>query len=263
MSWASQRRFTYLTGIFLFFLIVIGGPIAYKILTIPQTCFDGKQNQGETAIDKGGPCILLDERYLQPQSIMWARSFRVRDGSYNAVAYIRNPNENAGVESVQYRFSLYDAQNILVAERTGTTYIMPGGITPVIETGLPTGNRIAVHTYFEFTAPLAWKHMNNVSSAITISNTTVADTASAPQVSATALNTSVETLNKVSFVAVLFEPNGNAFQTSSTIIDTFPPDASQVITFTWPDPFTSEMGHVDIIPVIAPVVTPPLGASHR
>lgn len=257
MSWASQRRFAYLSGISLFFLIVIGGPIAYKVLSIPETCFDGKQNQTETAIDKGGPCVLLDERYLQPQSVLWSRSFRVRDGSYNAIAIIRNPNESAGVEAVSYRFSLYDAQNILVAERFGTTYIMPGGITPVIETNLPTGNRFAAHTYFEFTAPLAWKHMKNVSSAVKMSNTTVADTASGPQVSGDALNTSVAVLHKVSFVAVLFEPNGNAFQTSSTIIDTFPPDTSRAVVFTWPDPFTSEIGHIDIIPSVAPEVTPP------
>jgi hypothetical protein len=247
----------YLTGIFLFFLIIIGGPIAYKILSIPATCFDGKQNQGETAKDKGGPCVLLDERYLQPQSIAWARSFRVRDGSYNAVAYIRNPNVSAGVESVPYHFSLYDAQNILVAERMGTTYIMPGGITPVIETGIPTGNRSAVHTYFEFTDSLAWKQMKNISSAITISNMTVTNMESEPRVSAVARNTSVETLHNVSFVAVVFDPSGNAFQTSSTIVDTLPPDASTPITFTWPDSFPAVVGHVDIIPIVAPKIVSP------
>lgn len=258
MSWASQRRFLYISGIVLFFLIVIGGPVAYKLLTIPETCFDGIQNQTETDIDKGGPCVLLDARYLQPHAILWSRAFRVRDGSYNAVAYVQNPNENAGVESVSYQFKLYDSQNVIIAERAGTTPIMPGGITPIIEPRIDTGYRVVAHTYLEFTDPLVWKHMKNKSTAIVINNKTTSNPATAPQVSATARNASVGTLNNVSFVAVVFDPAGNAFQASATAIDIFHAEASNNLVFTWPDPFTEDVGHVDILPIVAPVVTPTL-----
>ena len=261
MSWASQRRFLYLTGVGLFFLVVIGGPIAYKILTIPETCFDGIQNQTETAIDRGGPCAIRDERYLQPHAVLWARAFRVRDGSYNAVTYIQNPNESVGVEAAQYRFGLYDSQNVLIAERFGTTYIMPGGITPVLESRIDTGNRIVAHTYFEFTAPLVWKQMKNISSAITINNKTVDMATGVPRVSAISSNTSVAQINNVSFVAVVFDPSGNAIQTSATTIDVFPSDTSNKIVFTWPDLFTSDVGHVEILPSVAPRIVSPLGAS--
>ena len=256
MSWASRRRFLYLLGIFLFFAILIGGPIAYKVLNVPATCFDGKQNQGETDVDKGGPCLLLDERYLQPHAILWARGFRVRDGSYNAVTYIQNPNENAGVESAPYRFSLYDDKNILIAERTGRMYIMPGGITPVLESRIDTGFRTVAHTYFEFTEPLVWKHMKNRSTYIVINDKTTTDPHGAPQVTATARNASVEKLNKVSFVAVVFDPDGNAFQASATAVDIFPSKITNDLIFTWPDPFPSEVGHVDVMPVVPPIITP-------
>ncbi|MBI5003908.1 hypothetical protein HZC00_02350 [Candidatus Kaiserbacteria bacterium] len=256
MSWASRRRALYITSIFLFFFILIGTPIAYKILSVPETCFDGIQNQTETAVDKGGPCLLVDERYLQPHAIMWARGFRVRDGTYNAVAYIQNPNEGAGVESVPYHFKMYDADNILVAERTGTMYIMPGGITPVIESRIDTGYRIVAHTYFEFTAPLVWKRMKNRSTAITINNKEVMLRDDLPQVTVTARNESVDTLNKVSFVAVVFDSDGNAFQASATAIDQFVPATTENLVFTWPDPFTSSIGRVDILPVVPPVLAP-------
>jgi len=262
MSWAFRRRFLYLSGIGLFFLILIGGPIAYKILSIPATCFDGIQNQRETDIDKGGPCILLDERYLQPHAILWARGFRVRDGTYNAVAYIQNPNESAGVASAQYRFKLYDEKNILVAERTGTMYVMPGGITPVIESRIDTGFRSVAHTFFEFTAPLVWKHMKNRSASLSINDKNTANRSTAPQVTATARNASVDTLNKVSFVAVIFDPSGNAFEASATAIDIFPPETSNDLVFTWPVPFASDVGHVDVLPQIAPVITPPPADKH-
>src|SRR3989344_2514809 len=144
MSWASRRRTKYLTAVILFFIVVVGGPIAYTILSIEPTCFDGKQNQGETVPDKSGPCSILDERYITPYAVMWARSFEVRSGSYTAVAYIGNPNPEAGVALAHYRFGLYDSQNILIAERVGATFIMPGGITPVLEGGIdPAGNAFA------------------------------------------------------------------------------------------------------------------------
>src|SRR3989344_4168769 len=134
MSWASRRRTIYAIGVILFFLIVVGGPLLYSYLKTPPTCTDGRQNQGETSVDKGGPRPLLDTSSLSPSAILWTRSFYVRSGSYDAVAYIQNPNQEAGVRAVSYRF-------VLIAERTGAAFLMPGGITPVFEGAIDTGNR--------------------------------------------------------------------------------------------------------------------------
>ncbi|MBM3261619.1 hypothetical protein FJY93_04355 [Candidatus Kaiserbacteria bacterium] len=256
MSWAFRRRLLYISGIVFFFLILFGTPIAYKILSVPATCFDGLLNQGETSTDKGGPCLLLDERYLQPYGILWARGFRVRDGTYNAVAYVQNTNEGAGVERVGYRVKLYDADNVLVAERLGTMYIMPGSITPVLESRIDTGFRNVSRTYFEFTEPLVWKRMKNRSTSVVISDKNTLDPFGAPQVTATAHNVSVGTLNKVLFVAAVFDPQGNAIQTSATTIDVFPPETAKDLIFTWPDPFSSDVGRVEILPIVPPVLAP-------
>src|SRR5271163_398052 len=118
MSWAARRQFSYISGIILFFAVIIGVPILYEISKIPSSCqppFTADQGPGSVA---GGPCLILDDSYLEPHAILWARSFHVRDGSYNAVAYIQNPNPNAGVVSAGYQFSLYDSENVLVAQKT-------------------------------------------------------------------------------------------------------------------------------------------------
>ena len=257
MSWAARRKFLYLAGIFLFFLIVIGGPVAYKVATIPVTCHDGKQNQGETSADRGGPCLLLDDRYLQPHAILWARSFRVRDGSYNAVAYIENPNAAAGVATANYKFSLYDSENILIAERTGTTYIMPGGVTPVFTANIDTGNRIVAHTYFALTdKELIWQRMSDPASVISVSGKQISNTNTVPQVSATASNSSVADLVKVSFVAVVYDTAGNAINTSATELARLSGDTRAEIGFTWPEPFATAAGSVDITPMLAPIPDP-------
>ena len=247
----------YISGIILFFLIVVGGPIAYKIATIPPTCHDGKQDQGETAVDRGGPCLLLDDRYLQPHAVLWARSFQIRDGSYNAVAYIENPNPNAGVPSANYKFSLYDSQNILIAERTGTTYIMPNGITPVFTAGIDTGNRIVAHTYFTLTdSSLQWERASDPTSVITVASKQISNTDTEPELSAITRNSSVADLTNVSFIAVVYDTVGNAINASATILPRLAGSSQSQIGFTWPDPFPVIVGTEDIIPIMPPVPDP-------
>ena len=252
MSCASRRRTSYTLGVIFFFAVVIGGPLAYWYLSVPPTCNDGVQNQGETSIDKGGPCFLLDESSLQQYALLWARSFRVRDGSYNAVAYIQNPNKEAGVRGVRYRFGLYDAKNVLVAEREGITYIMPGATTPVIEARIDAGKRIVAHTYFEFTRPFTWERMKNNALAISVNNKDISDVDRAPRLSARAQNNSVDAQTDISFVAVVFDPAGNAFAASATSLQRLDAGESSEILFTWPDPFVMQPSRLDVIPLVAP-----------
>lgn len=252
MSWASRRRAKYGFGVVAFLVLIIGGPIAYSILSTPATCVDGKRNGGETSVDKGGPCLLLDERMLAPHALLWSRSFYVRDGSYNAVAYVHNPNRNAGVESVAYRFGLYDSQNVLVAERIGRTYIMPGVITPIFEGAIGTGERIATRTQFEFLEPLQWKRLDDASRDIRIVDRRVEGAGTTPKVIVRVENTSVRTLFDIVFVATIAGPSGNAVTASQTTLDSLPGGASEEIVFTWPDPFGATVGSIDISALIAP-----------
>lgn len=257
MSWAARRRFLYLAGIALFFLVVFVLPVAYKFATIPETCHDGIMNHGETAIDRGGPCLLLDDRYLQPHAVLWARSFRVRDGSYNAVAYIENPNPDAGVMSANYTFTLYDDANVMITEKKGTTYIMPGGITPVLAPAIDTGNRVVAHTYFVLTDPaLAWERMSNPASVITVSSKQVSDASTEPQLSAIVANNSVADVRDAEFVGVVFDTAANAINASATYLPRLAADSRTTIGFTWPAPFLTVVGTEDVIPTMPPIPDP-------
>src|SRR3989344_5108222 len=259
MSWASRRRTVYTLGIVLFFAVVIGVPLAVWLYE-PPTCFDGWRNQKETVVDKGGPCSILDERHLTPHAILWSRSFQVRqpgevnDGTYSAVAYIENPNEEAGVREVGYRLGLYDGRNVLVAERFGTTFIMPGGVTPVFEGTINTGNRIVARTYFEFTEPLVWERMDNAAIALTIQNKSIFNTTAVPRLTAAVKNASVARITNPSFVAVVFDTAGNAFAASETLLTRIGADETREVVFTWPDAFNFTVGRLDILPLVSPVL---------
>lgn len=260
MSWATQRRILYLLGLFTFFLIVIGGPIAYRyISSLPPQCAQGRMRPSGVS---GGPCSLLDPSLLQPITQLWARSFEVRtpadlgSGSYNAVAYIQNTNQNAGTQSVSYQFGLYDSQNVLIAQRAGTTYIMPGGVTPVFEAGISTGNRAVAHTYFTFTSNPVWEPSENAVRGIAVSNVQTNTLDSTPRITATLNNTNPLSVHDVQVVIVVFDPTGNAFAASSTVVPFIDRNASTQIVFTWPNAFDASVGRIDILPTKAPKLLP-------
>src|SRR5665213_345507 len=256
MSWATRRRFLYITGVIIFFAIVVGGPVAYHFLTIAPTCHDGIQNQGETAVDEGGPCLLLNPSLLQPTGVLWTRALKIRDRLYDAVAYVENPNQDAGVLQAPYELQLYDSQNLLVADQTGVTFIMPGGITPIFIGGIDTGNRDALSARFQFTSPPVWERVVGVEQAIKINNQQDTSAASSSEVTAVATNSSVSDISSPIFVATVFDPAGDAIATSQTAIPRLDAGASTQIIFTWPSAFSAPVGSVDIIPVVAPQADP-------
>ena len=251
MSWAMRRRALYILGLFVFFSLLIGVPTII-LLHKPSTCFDGIQNQGETSRDHGGPCLLLDGSSITPHAILWARSFVIRPAYYDTVAYIENPNDGAGIEKVGYRFGLYDSENVLVAERTGTTYVMPGGVTPVFEGAISSGNRVVTHTTFQFTDALIWERMQSFTHKLFINNKVVSEISSTPRLSADVTNTSVADLRDIEFVAVIFDPAGNAFASSATALTRLNAGDKQQIVFTWPTSFTTAIGRIDVVARHAP-----------
>jgi hypothetical protein len=162
---------------------------------------------------------------------------------------------------VPYRFKLYDDRNILVAERVGTTFVMPNSVTPVYEGGIETGNRIASRTYFEFAAPFVWERVVGTAEAMVITGKSMTDPGTTPRVTATAENTAVSDVRDMQFVAVVFDPGGNAIGASRTIIPLLRGGERKELVFTWPDPFLSAIGRIDVIPLRMPELVTQQGWS--
>ncbi len=250
-SWAKRRQIYYGVGVFIFILLIII-PITYAILHESPTCFDGKLNQGETSIDKGGPCTLLDESTLQPLKVLWTRPFKVRDGVYNTVAYIENTNKNSGIESVVYQVKLYGENNFLIAERFGEVPILPSMVIPIIETNIKTGNSNVVRSVFQFVEEEIWVKMDNPTDEIIVANETLTNTDTTPTVRANVKNTSIKNKSQIIFITTIFDTSGNAFASSRTFIESLGPNAERQIVFTWPEPFVLPVARVDIVPLMAP-----------
>ena len=124
VSWSTRRKSLYIIGTMLVFLFALALPVWFVTYKAPS-CTDGLKNQGELGIDCGGPCSLLCKAHALDPIVRWQRAFKVKDGVYNALAYVENPNLDSGVRKISYRFKLYDSGNLLIYERQGSTFIPP------------------------------------------------------------------------------------------------------------------------------------------
>ncbi len=246
-------RTMYIAG-FLLLVALLSAPSVYKWLTPPLTCNDGLQNQGETAIDLGGPCHYLNPADLKPLSTQWARSFMVVPGLYSAVAYVENPNPSGGIRKAHYIFKLYDERNILVAERLGETFIPPGKVVPIFEGNMQVGGRVPQRTTFQFIDYLTWETMGSqLAAEVFIAEKVFKEVNGSPRLTAEVQNRGVYTLYNLVVVATIFDEAGNAIGASRTVVDALPADSTKKVVFTWPEAFRDFIARTDIVPLLPPV----------
>ena len=88
-QWATRRQLTYGGGL-LALIVLLAVLFIVRSIQEPATCFDGVQNQGETAIDQGGPCDRLNPDELRSAVVLWTQGVRVTSDVYNLVAVVEN-----------------------------------------------------------------------------------------------------------------------------------------------------------------------------
>ncbi len=250
MTWAFKRQIVYIF-IFIGFVLVFGILIIFPRLDQAPSCVDNKKNGDETGIDCGGSCIKACTFQVDEIAVLWARTFRVAPGRYNAVAYFENHNKNTAVQKITYRFRFADSNNIYIGKREGSTFIPPSGKFAVFEPGIDIGNSIPVYTTFEFTQTPEWitvskDKINQLE--VLVSNIIFTDEDTNPRLSATIKNNSFFTIPEMKVIAILYDANQNAVSASSTYLDTLAGEDSRDVNFTWPEPFLSKIIAKEIIP---------------
>ena len=103
------------------------------------SCFDGVQNQEELGVDCGGVCLPCAGL---PEQIRFDRASYVSGerGAVDALFYLENVNPQWGARAIPYTLFLDDAQGQVIAQRQGTTFLLPLERHPVIEQGIAVGD---------------------------------------------------------------------------------------------------------------------------
>ncbi len=130
-------------SIFAVIILIIAFGVYFFYFRTTPTCTDHKQNQGEEEVDCGGPCQACEIKNLKNIEILWAKALPTKDQNYDLVASISNVNQNHGSRKVDYQFKMYDLNNNLIAERSGTTFILPRQQKYIAELKVPVAGQIS------------------------------------------------------------------------------------------------------------------------
>lgn len=242
MNWAFRRQFFYALAILIALGLVLTG-VWFGFFYHASTCSDGTQNQDETGIDCGGSCTKLCTAPLV--SALWARAVEAGPGVYHAVALVRNPETDAGTDALPYTFSLYDADNVLIAERNGTMYLAPGEVAPLFAGDIITGNRIPVRAFVRF-GTATWEKMKNEQNPIRVTSQELDQ--EALRLAARIVNTTALPVPRVVIIALLYDADGNLVNASQTTVSDLPPRGEKDIAFTWQRPFAEDILRIDVVP---------------
>lgn len=156
------RKQTVVVLILAVFLGLILAGVYFKYIKADPTCTDGKKNQGETAVDCGGPCIACERLLIEPVKIEWVKAIHSGGNSYDLVARIENPNKNFGLSKMDYSFKLFDAENNLLKEQKGSSFILPGQKKYLMEISADAGKAVD-HLELAVSNPdkTEWKKLND------------------------------------------------------------------------------------------------------
>jgi hypothetical protein len=250
--WAFRRKILYFAIAFIALVILVGIPAFFLTYKAP-TCGDGKQNQGEAGIDCGGPCRRLCEAQALSPIVSWKRFIEVTPGNYSLVAYVENPNFNYQASNVSYRFQLFDKDDVLVTERTGTATIYPNKKLPVVEYAVYTNDHVPTRIEFEFTGSLVWDKVDSIYPELRFVDVTLEREESSPRLLATLENRTPFEVSRIPVVALVYDVDGNALAVSKTLVSRVGPNGSAPLVFTWPRPFPRTASVKELVPIIAPL----------
>ena len=229
-------------------ILILISPFIFSSLRKEATCFDGKRNGAELGLDCGGGCQKICKFSAEDPIVLWSRSFEVRNGVYNSVAMVENPNPGIGAIDVSYTFKLFDSRNVLVYERKGVTDIPAQLRFPVFEGNIITGQRIPLRTFFEFSPDIFWLKQENPDLRLKTAEQKITGSESSPRVESIIENGSLKMVQDIELFIIVYDLVDNAIAGSKTFIEKIDSNSSKSVVFTWPEPFSYPVGRVEIIP---------------
>lgn len=243
ISWRARRQLS---------AILIVAVLAAVILTLnarkiipAASCADNKQNQRETGIDCGGPCRSCELKHPLALSVFWTKAVQVRPGSYDTVAYVRNPNKNLSSGKLEYEFTLFDSLGE-IARRIDSTFILPQESTYIIEPSIQT-TREPSRVEFRV-VNTDWEVLENNRPSVIVEkrNYGVSEKNGKKQsiIEATVFNRSPLNLREVETIFLVLDKAGNILGVNKSVVGNLYSGERRDIRLTWPDEITGEVSEI-------------------
>lgn len=221
--------------------LVIGGIgfFIFRAGLLDPSCQDNRQNQGEEAVDCGGPCVSCALREQKPVEIFWTRFVQIRGNTYDVAAEIRNPNVKLAAVAFDYEFKLFDTAGVAVASRRGRAFLYPSETAHLIEIGLLSGRTIARASLG--IGEVQWQLSDAVGPDV-IAGSKEYGVEGDPgmlvsAVKAIVANRGITDVRDITVSALVFDQNGNLLGAHRTLVNELAAGLSKPMSFVWPSQF--------------------------
>jgi Mg-chelatase subunit ChlD len=210
--------------------------IFYANFYVPPSCNDGQQNGEERGVDCGGGCLRVCQADAIAPVVVWAESFVINEGQYNAVAYVENQNQTIGTPNLRYTFELLSDGEV-VGTRTGVTALPPNSVYPVFEGRIFTDdNKEITDTRIVIESPEFWLPASVGRDQFRTLDINLTGAGEDPRLDVQLENTSVSDAREVEVVATIFNDAGAPVTASETYVERLAGQTTEEIVFTWPNP---------------------------
>lgn len=236
VSWGLRRQ---LVGFLLFLILAVASGYGIYTQLIPRaTCSDGRQNSTETGVDCGGACSRVCSGEAEDLRVAWSKVFpSTIAGAYDVAALVLNPNLAHGLSELHYRFSLFDADNKLVAEREGDTFVNPGEQVALYEPNIATGRRVPLRAYVQFEGPeyeLPWrKGLIPIRPVLSVDSAQL-NAEEDPELVGQLANRSIADAVGIQAVAILLDKDEVPIGVRSSYFDSLKRNKAIPLFFSWP-----------------------------
>ncbi len=234
-SWSLKRQIIYGGGTLLV-LVGIFALIFYSFFYTPPTCNDGVRNGNEKGVDCGGSCVRLCAGEALNPIVLWSRFFNITGDVYSVAAYVENPNLVSKNDRANYEFSLFDENNILIEKIEGETFIPRNKKFIIFESGIITSKK-PNSVSFRFTNFSSWMKDDSEEPDLQITHSPLLSTTTVPRIEGVIKNESLNSIDTIELVALIFDGRQNTVAVSRTYVDNLLKNTSQDFVFTWPRPF--------------------------
>ena len=202
---------------------LIGYGIYNTFLKPAPTCFDNIQNQGETGIDCGGPCVSCDLKSLKPIQVDqgWPKWFKTTTSTSGVVAEIYNPNPDWAASDFSYRFDIKDQFGAIIQSVSGNSFIYGGELKYLVEPRINLDAGKIASTTLTVSDP-QWISVNDFSRPDVEIQSVKTEKTDMLYVSGKVVNRSESDFSNFAVYSLVYNKDGQFIAASKTIVDSVP-----------------------------------------
>lgn len=246
MDWAARRKRLVLT-IFALVGVAVVAIIAFAVIYETPSCLDKKQNQDEVGIDCGGSCSTICTAEAKPASVRFARAL-TQSGRTDVIAYIDNPNREAGSYDAHLTLDVYEDSGRLVRTKLEID-LPPGGTYPLYVPGIATlGSARQAFLSFDEGFPI-WTRASASGNIPLVGDIRIGTPETQPRIIATLTNQTARPIQNIPVIVSVFDASGIVIAASQTLVPELPAQGTASAIFTWNEPFAAPAARIEIVPV--------------